>query len=350
MIRALEEQVAAWVQQVAGESSALFGSPTVVTGTLDPGALPEGQAAILVAVSRLVPAPEHRDLGPAPVNQDDRTRLRAELTVALVGPAEAADPGGLTLSPPGASVHQVDMLALTLLARLRERSRPGADGAADWHGGSRGRVAVKAGDREAELKWAAVEAGDPVAVEEEGTQRRQWRMPLHATVEYRLSTLPLDGGRIKAIGIYQDFVPAERLPLSYFAGVDGALQQKLGAAGISRLGDLRGKNAAVLATQINLAEPYAVRVLTDLVTVANTRLSYLAPVPFSDTLAEAMWLPARAFIDPTAGEQAILNRARAKPMEAIALAVLGLGTAVVLRPDLLETVLVGRLLAREGTP
>ncbi|HLN61263.1 MAG TPA: hypothetical protein VK464_06875, partial [Symbiobacteriaceae bacterium] len=274
----------------------------------------------------------------------------AELTVALVGPAEAADPGGLTLSPPGASVHQVDMLALTLLARLRERSRPGADGAADWHGGSRGRVAVKAGDREAELKWAAVEAGDPVAVEEEGTQRRQWRMPLHATVEYRLSTLPLDGGRIKAIGIYQDFVPAERLPLSYFAGVDGALQQKLGAAGISRLGDLRGKNAAVLATQINLAEPYAVRVLTDLVTVANTRLSYLAPVPFSDTLAEAMWLPARAFIDPTAGEQAILNRARAKPMEAIALAVLGLGTAVVLRPDLLETVLVGRLLAREGTP
>lgn len=345
MIRALEEHLAAWVRQVASESDSLLGAPVMIAGSLDPTAVPEGQTGILVEVRRLLQAPEHRDLGPAPVDQDDRSRLQAEIGVLLVGPADGTT--GLTVAPPGATVHQMDLLALTVLARLRERSQPGADGDADWHGGSRGRITAAAGGRESELKWEAVEAGDPVTVTE-AANRRIWQLCLHATIEYRFAALPLDGGRIRAIRLQSDFVPADRLPLSYFAGVDGALLQKLNGAGFHRLGDLAGVDGAALATQLQLVDPDRSRVVTDLVAVATTRQVFTAAVSFTDTLSEVLWLPARAFIDPTAAEAAILNRVRQRPMEAITLAVLGLGTAVILRPDQLETVLVGRLLAREG--
>jgi hypothetical protein len=201
MIRALEQQVAAWVQQVAAESAALFGAPVAKPGTLDLAEVPAGQAGALVAVTRLVPAPEHRDLGPAPVTQADRTRLRAALTLVVAGPAETA--AGLTVTPPDAAVHQTDLLALTLLARLRERTRPGADGATGWHGGTRGSVSVQAGDRMADLRWEAVEAGEPVLVESD-TTRRHWQLPLQVTVDYALSAVPLDGGRILAVDVQRN--------------------------------------------------------------------------------------------------------------------------------------------------
>ena len=327
MIRGFEQQVGAWIQQIAIESLPLFGAP-----------------AVAVSVTKLTPAPEHRDLGPPPVTEDDLMRLRAEVTVALSGPVTEA--AGLAISPAGAGVHQVDLLALTILARLRERSKPGADGAQGYHGGSRGAITVQAGARVGQLRWAALEAGPPVLVAG-GEDNRIWHLPLTATLEFRLSTVPVDGGRIQKIALYQDFVPADRLPLAAFIGLEGYLLQRLARRDLHQLGDLAGMNATELADELEITELGARQALAALQTVAAARQGFPAPSPFNDMISEVLWLPARALLEPNPGEDAILRRAMAQPLTALTIAVLGTGTAVVLRPELRESTLIGRLLAQE---
>lgn len=344
MIRSFEQQLGAWVAQIAAESSPLFGAPTVVAGSLDPNSVQPGHTGVLVQVLSLTPAPEHRDLGPPPVTEDDRAPLTADVTVLLVGPVAAA--GGLTVAPVGAQVHQVDLLALTVCARLRERSAPGPDGANPKRGGSRGSVTAQAGERMAQLSWDAVESGVPVLLQN-SQNRRQWQLPLHAKLDYHLSTLPVDGGRIRAVGLFNDFLPGDRLPLADFIGMEGFMVQRLAQAGITRLGDLATKDAAALAGSLHITDPGARQALASVSAIATLRYNFTAAVPFSDLIAEVLWLPARALWGPTVGEAAILARANQKPLVAATIAVLGFGTAAILRPELVETTLVGRLLAQE---
>jgi hypothetical protein len=197
MIRTFEQQVGNWAAAVASEAAGLLGTPVVVAGSLIAPEGGAGKSYILVQAAQVEPADEEQHL----LLRAESGRYTGIYTVAatlvLQGPDEAATLLA-QVEPDGSPVHPVDMLALTVLARLRDRLLTGADGSPSITRGCRGQVTARSGHDEARLQWQAVEAGQPALILTAGGSRR-WQIPLRARLEFRLTTGEDEGGVIRQI-------------------------------------------------------------------------------------------------------------------------------------------------------
>lgn len=376
MIRALEEHLAAWMKaeltRLAGES-ALFGPIGTVTGDLTlPAPLPEGEIGLLVRADSLVPVPESRDLGAAPVTQWAALHLQARVSLRVAGAATPlADAPGRDVAPPGAHVHRVDLAALTVLALLKERPAPAPDWAeppafADTLGKQpAGAVTAAQGLRQAQLYWTAIEAGEAtIGAAEEGGWRL-WDIPLTALCTFRLSPAALSGGSILQIGQTLDvqdgagsrrigsalYAAAEAIPLSFFAGLGDPALVELAQRGIGTLGALVSLDAAALAeltAALKSAMPEERSLLGQLADMARLRRTAAASLGSFALEPDVMALPARALLDPTPEEKELLVREVDTAGLYDHLAVLAVPVASLLAADKRERVSVGVIMGTRG--
>jgi hypothetical protein len=202
MIRGLEAQLAAWAERqlaALAAASGLFAGVSVAAGDSAAG------VTVDVTVTGITPEPERHGLGQASAAEALAMHMQARVTLSVAGPAEVmAGAPGRQFTPDGPTTCQADLVALTLLALLQERSQPAADGAALSPPEPAGVAEAAEGARKAELAWGQFQPGEPV-LQSVGGQRR-WEIPLTVPCTFRLSVAPLEGGRILQIQRVQDLI------------------------------------------------------------------------------------------------------------------------------------------------
>lgn len=354
MMRTLEQHLAGWIKaelDTLAADSPLFPTVKVAAGFTAP-APGSGEVGVQVTALGLTPVVENRDLGPAPATADDVLRAQVSITLGFSGSDKtlAPDPD-IAITPPGAQLHAVDLVAIAVLARLRTRPLPGPDGASPT-GGPQGGAEAAGGTRRAGLTWQDVQVGE--ATLSEVGNKRTWEVPATALVGFRLSPRPLEGGRIISVTVERDgtenvaaYAPAERLPLDWFRDLPAAVLTELAAHGLSTLGDVGALGASgvtALLPALTSADLAAKQMLTDMVGVVNVRRSVAPLVVPVDP--EMLALPASALLAPTPGEQLVLDRVMTRPEIQLQVAALGLPLVVYLRPPQRAVVRLGHLLAR----
>ncbi|MDF2629568.1 MAG: hypothetical protein K0R39_3399 [Symbiobacteriaceae bacterium] len=206
MIRTLEQHLANWIKgelDLLVADSPLFPTVKVAAGSDSPQP-GNGQVGVQVTALTLAPVAENRDLGPAPVTTDDWFRARAGLRLRFAGSGDPVegDPPDLVVTPGTGEFHRVDLVALAVLARLRQRPVPGPDGAEGGAIGPAGSAEAVAGTRRTKLTWQDIQVGE-ATVAEQGNSRA-WEIPATALITFRLSPRPLEGGRILSVAIERD--------------------------------------------------------------------------------------------------------------------------------------------------
>lgn len=358
MIRTLEQHLAGWMKgelDLLAADSPLFPAVSVAAGSDSPQP-GNGQVGVQVTALTVSPVEENRDLGPAPATTDDWFRARVGLRLRFSGTGDPVgeDPPDLAVTPATAELHRVDLVALAVLARLRQRPLPGPDGAGGAGAtGPGGSAEAVAGTRRTKMTWQDIQVGEAFVTEEGNS--RTWEVPATALATFRLSPRPLEGGRILSVTVERDgtenvaaYAPAERLPLGYFRDLPGPLLTELAGHGLHTLGDVGRLGVAgvgLLAPALSGADAAAVQMLADLASISALRAGAAGSVVPVDPALLA--LPASALLAPTAAEQLVLDQWLSRPEAQLQVATLGMPVALYLQPPQRAVVRLGHLLARE---
>jgi hypothetical protein len=372
MIRALEEHLAAWMkdrlQELAAQSG-LYGPVRTVAGDIDlPPAPPmaPGEVAVLVRVDRLTPAPENRDLAHAPVTESSALHMSALINVHILGEASVlAAAAGRDVKPAQAHLHRVDLVVMTLLSLMRERSGPTPDLAEppelDAVQGEfpQGATSAAQGSRKAHFYWTALEPLDATVTPKNAKNQREWAIPVHAACTFRLSPAELSGGRMlqiagehEAVGAPDRevtiYAPAEAIPLDHFSGLSDQVLTELGELEISTLGHLGRLSVArvtEITTGLRTATAAEKTLLGQLAAADAARLERYEELRGVPMEPDALALPARALLLPTPGESAVLALVTGDPAIQTLVSQLAVPVAFALKTDRRETVKVGSLLS-----
>jgi hypothetical protein len=373
MIRTLEQHLAAWAErelESLGAQSGLLGAVRAVPGAL---ALPpdqplaEGEVAVLVSLSSVAPRPENQDLGPAPVTRDATLGFTAAGVMRVMArnvPYVTAS-STVAVAPAAATIHPVDVAAMTLLASLRERSVPGGSGAGGGAPelGARpsGTASVTGAGRRAGLSWTGFMPGAGTVSDTADGLHRVWEVAVSADCTYRLSPAPLEGGRILRLEAQHEtesgslvqthqftvYGPAEQLPLDWFSGLSQAVLAELASRDLTTLGAvgrLGPAGAAAMAAGLAAASADERGLLEDLAAVAELRQAAAELPSLLSLKPEPLALSARALLAPTAPEAALLAELITSLGLSNRIATTAVPIAFALRPEQRERVTVGTLL------
>ena len=377
MIGVIEQHIAQWlaqrIQELAQESS-LFPNVDAAAGSLAvPGHVPADTACILVNGESLHIAESTPQLGGLDPHENDLV-ADLECSFQVYGPSQADDlndgAGGVLSDPPHLVTSRTDMAMLAIFHQFRQYLQAAPDipladkdntrhsnGIYDWGD-------VREGARRMRIRWEQCRIGAITrAPDQDG--RSGWKCTLTLAITCYLSPVAANGGRILSIastvarddssGFVQDqslvqYAPVEYLDLSYFS-VSQEVRNELASVGVEYLQDITTTTESAFNTQLDAlvtADSAGKDRLRTIRTAARIRQNVLHYTGGGPDVPAVFALPARALLQPTSEENAILAEHAHRPDLQARLASLGLGVAIVLSPESRETVRIGQLLAVPG--